>query len=57
MPTMARIHYEIDDDLHRKVKSAAALRGTTLKQFIVDALAAEVERDQASARTSRRSDR
>ena len=44
MPTMARIHYEIDDDLHRRVKSAAALEGVTLKQFIVDALRAKVDR-------------
>lgn len=42
MPTMARIHYEIDDDLHRRVKAAAALRGDTLKKFIEDALRSEL---------------
>ena len=36
--TMARVHYEIDDDLHRQAKSAAALAGITLKQFLEDAL-------------------
>jgi len=29
-----RIHYEIDDDLHRRAKAAAALRGQTLKEFV-----------------------
>ena len=36
--TVARIHYEIPDDLHRKVKSEAALKGLTLKDFIIRAL-------------------
>ena len=35
---MARIHYEIPDDLHRRAKAAAALRGITLKDLIIDAL-------------------
>lgn len=38
MQTVARIHYEIPDDLHRKAKSAAALKGITLKDFVVAAL-------------------
>jgi hypothetical protein len=29
-----RIHYEIDDDLHRRAKAAAALRGQTLKECV-----------------------
>lgn len=40
MATVARIHYEIPDDLHRQVKSAAALQGKTLKQFLIEALEA-----------------
>jgi predicted HicB family RNase H-like nuclease len=39
---MARIHYEIPDDLHRKAKAAAAMNGQTLKDFLTDALAAAV---------------
>jgi uncharacterized protein (DUF1778 family) len=39
---LARIHYVIPDDLHRQVKAAAALRGRTLKQFVVEALEAAV---------------
>ena len=40
MTAVARIHYEIPDELHRQVKSAAALQGKTLKQFLIDALEA-----------------
>ena len=42
MSDLARIHYVIPDDLHRQVKAAAALRGRTLKQFVVEALEAAV---------------
>jgi predicted HicB family RNase H-like nuclease len=38
MPAVARVHYEIPDDLHRKAKAAAALQGVTLREFIVRAL-------------------
>ena len=38
-----RIHYEIDDDLHRRAKAAAALRGQTLKEFVEEALEELVE--------------
>lgn len=40
MTTVARIHYEIPDDLHRKVKAEAAMRGQTLKDFVIEALEA-----------------
>jgi predicted HicB family RNase H-like nuclease len=32
------MHYDIPDDLHRKVKAAAAMNGQTLKDFIIEAL-------------------
>jgi uncharacterized protein (DUF1778 family) len=35
---VAVIHYDIPDDLHRKAKSAAALKGQTLKDFLIEAL-------------------
>lgn len=38
MTCMARIHYEIDDNLHRRSKAAAAMQGITLKAFIEHAL-------------------
>jgi len=41
--TMARIHYEIPDDLHREVKAKAALEGKTLKQYLIEALATAAE--------------
>lgn len=34
MRTMARVHYEIEDDLHRRAKAAAAMEGITLKALI-----------------------
>lgn len=40
MTHVARIHYEIDDDLHRRAKAAAALQGITLKAFLERALEA-----------------
>lgn len=46
MSPMARIHYEIPDDLHRKVKAKAALEGKTLKDFIIEALAAAIVEDR-----------
>ncbi len=38
MRTVALINYDIPDDLHRRAKSAAALKGMTLKDFVVAAL-------------------
>ena len=35
---MPRIHYEIPDDLHRRAKAEAALRGLTLRDFLIQAL-------------------
>jgi hypothetical protein len=35
---VAVIHYDIPDDLHRKAKAAAALKGQTLKDFLIEAL-------------------
>jgi hypothetical protein len=35
---MPRIHYEIPDQLHRRAKAEAALRGLTLRDFLIQAL-------------------
>lgn len=40
---VARIHYEIPEDLHRRVKSAAAMRGLTLKAWVIEALEQALE--------------
>ncbi len=46
MTPVARIHYEIPDDLHRRVKSAAALQGVTLKDFLIRVLEEAVPEDK-----------
>ncbi len=43
MAGVARIHYEIPEDLHREVKSVAALQGVTLKAFVIAALQSAVD--------------
>ena len=35
---MAQLNYEIPDDLHRILKSEAAIRGLTLKAYIIQIL-------------------
>ncbi len=35
---MVRIHYELPDDLHRRVKAAAAMEGLTLKDYLFQVL-------------------
>ena len=51
--TVARIHYEIPDDLHRRAKSAAALQGVTLKDFVVAALELATKASTAKPRKAR----
>lgn len=52
MQTIARIHYEIPDDLHREAKSAAALEGVTLKDFVIAALEEAVRKARSGRRTT-----
>ena len=47
---VATINYEIPDELHRRAKSAAALRGMTLKDFLLTALERETERAEKGGR-------
>ena len=35
---MPRIHYEIPEGLHRQAKAEAALKGLTLRDFLIQAL-------------------
>jgi predicted DNA binding CopG/RHH family protein len=35
---VVHVNYEIDDDLHMRVKAAAAMRGMTLKAYVMAAL-------------------
>lgn len=47
MSPMARVHYEIPDDLHRRAKARAAMDGKTLKDFLIEALTAAVDQPAA----------
>jgi uncharacterized protein (DUF1778 family) len=52
--TVARVHYEIPDDLHRRIKAAAALKGQTLKDYLIEALERAVDADaDAVTKTTR----
>ena len=51
--TLARIHYEIPDDLHRRVKAAAAMKGQTLMDFVIAALAAAVDKPAAEVKRAK----
>ncbi len=51
---MARIHYEVPDDLHRKAKAAAAMQGVTLKDFVIKALDEAVKTTSEPAKGARR---
>jgi predicted HicB family RNase H-like nuclease len=50
---VARINYELPEDLHRRAKAAAALEGSSLKDFVISALAAAVERAEKAKRKPR----
>ena len=47
MTRVVRVHYEVDDDLHRRVKTAAASEGVTLKAYLEQALEAAAARSEA----------
>lgn len=49
---MARINVDLDDELHRRVKAAAALKGVTLKDFVVTTLRGAVEEVSHQVRPS-----
>jgi len=47
------IHIEIDDELHRRLNSEAALRGLTLKAYLIEVLSEAVADETADARGRR----
>jgi hypothetical protein len=47
--TTVKTTFEIPDDLFRRAKAAAALRGESLKDFVTTALKAHVETQAAEA--------
>lgn len=50
MTGVANMNYAVPDELHRQAKSAAALKGVSLKQYVLDALTAAVEHDRKHGR-------
>jgi len=48
--TVARIHIVLPDDLHRQVKSAAALDGVTLKDYVIEALRRSLDEHKRGTR-------
>jgi predicted HicB family RNase H-like nuclease len=44
---VVRVHYELDPDLHRRVKTAAAAEGLTLKAYLEQALEAAADKSEA----------
>jgi predicted HicB family RNase H-like nuclease len=43
---LVRIHYEIDDEIHRRAKANAALKGMTLREYVEQAIAQAVAADE-----------
>jgi len=44
---MVNVNIEIPDELHRKLKLASVLRGTTIKDYVTGSLAAAVAKKRA----------
>lgn len=44
---MVNINIEIPNELHRKLKLASVLQGTTIKDYVTGSLAATVEKKRA----------
>jgi predicted HicB family RNase H-like nuclease len=45
--SMGRLHVVIPDTLHKRAKAAAAMSGETLKDYVIEAIEAAVQRDEA----------
>jgi predicted HicB family RNase H-like nuclease len=50
---MARIHYEIPEDVHRRAKAEAALRGLTLRDYVIQALEQAIANNSTRAKRKR----
>lgn len=45
-PTVTILHYDLPDDLHRRFKTLAAARGTTVKDLLFEVLELVVDRPE-----------
>ena len=52
---VGRLHIRIDDELHQRAKSRAALVGQTLQEYVEEALAEKVDEDDRVDRRGARS--
>lgn len=43
---MKRLNVSIDDDLHKQLKMAVAEDGTTIGQFVIEAITEKLENDK-----------
>lgn len=43
---MKRLNVSVDDDLHRQLKMAVAENGTTINQFVIEAITEKLENDK-----------
>ena len=43
---MKRLNVSVDDDLHKQLKMAVAENGTTIGQFVIDAITEKLENDK-----------
>ena len=43
---MKRLNVSVDDDLHKQLKMAVAEKGTTIGQFVIDAITEKLENDK-----------
>jgi len=41
-----RLNVSVDDDLHKQLKMAVAENGTTIGQFVIDAITEKLENDK-----------
>lgn len=46
MATEKTITLRLDDEIHRKIKVQAALKGLTLKQYIIDLASADIKQTE-----------
>lgn len=43
---MKRLNVSIDDDLHKQLKMAVAEKGSTIGQFVIEAITEKLENDK-----------
>lgn len=48
------VNFELPDELHRRARSKAALRGMKFYAYLIDAIRQQVERDEADDRETGR---